>query len=148
MVDLLAADVVAVYMSGRDRNHRIFQSPTNVIQAMSAIVTRQYGDGKTQAYDQLDVDQRAIVIDDYDKLCGADMAVDDVLSCLTDIFGRVYLFADAMSQELKSIEDRRRILLEDREDTAHFRIQPLGYQRRGGVGGALGGPQGQPDRCC
>lgn len=131
VVDLLASDVVPVYMSGRDRAHRTIQSPDDVVHAVSTIVSHQYGGTKVDAYHQLDVDQRAIVVDDYDKLSDGHIAVDDLISCLTDIFGRVYLFADAMSQELKSIDDgRRRILLEDREDAAHFRIQPLGFQRR------------------
>ncbi len=130
VVDLLSADVVPVYMDGREPNLRVFGSPDDIRRVTSEIVARQYGEGKSDAYEQLDVDQRAIIIDDYDKLCGIGISVDDVLSYLTDIFGRVYLFADAMSQELKSIDDRRRVLLEDRKDAAHFRIQPLGHQRR------------------
>ena len=128
--DLLRSDVVPVYIRGRDIRRQNFRSNERLDSMIAEAIEKQYGPSKAESYYQLDRDQRALVIDDFDQTRLVDRVIDDVQQYLTSFFGRLYLFADAMSQELKSIEDRRRRLLENRSDAVHFGLQPFGYQRR------------------
>ena len=128
--DLLSSGVVPVYIRAGRRQERRLRSPDLIDAIIGSAVTEQYGRASAERYRQLDPDQRALIIDDYDKAIIPHHATDDVLTYLTSSFGRVYLLADAMAQQLRRIQNQSMGPLEERRDAAHFRIQPFGYQRR------------------
>ena len=127
--DLLGIDVVPIYLQAR-RSKRDFRSRSSVDRSIRDAVAAQYGPCSAERYLQLDPDQRAIIIDDYDKAAIPPDLIGTILRHLTALFGRVYLLADAMAQELKRLEVRDLGQVEYRQDTAHYEILPFGFQRR------------------
>ncbi len=128
--DLLASGVVPVYLRASRSRERRLRTPELTDTIIATAVAEQYGPASAERYRQLDPDQRAVIIDDYDKAIIPRHGTDDVLTHLTKSFGKVYFFADTMAQQLRRIENQSMGPLEERRDAAHFRIQPFGYQRR------------------
>ena len=128
--DLLQIDIVPIFMGSTRSQHRDFRSPSAVDNLIRDAVCQQYGSEAAERYAQLDRDQRAIIIDDYDKAAIPPDSIPIILGHLTGNFGRLYLLSDAMSQELRRLEVGELTHLENRKETAHYSILPFGFQRR------------------
>lgn len=128
--DLLAAGMIPVYLRATRGQRRRYRSLDGVDALISEAVSQQYGPDSAERYSQLDSDQRALIVDDYDKANIPPEAIRTIQSHLHARFDHVYLLSDAMSQELRRLEIGGWASLEDRRDAIHYTIQPFGFRRR------------------
>ena len=128
--DFLAEGLVPVYLCASRRQRRKYRSPDGVDTLIRDAVSEQYGPSSAERYSQLDSDQRAIIVDDYDKANIPPESIRAIRGHLRARFEHVYLLSDAMSQELRRLEVGGMASLEDRRDAIHYAIQPFGFQRR------------------
>ena len=118
-----------VLLRGRRLPARSFRTSDRLSNAIDKAIASQYGVDKSDAYHQLDRDQRAIIVDDYHLLSHDAVTRRATLQYLTRLFATVYLFGDSLAQDLQDIDNHHR-LLDDSSRAIHFRIQVFGYQRR------------------
>ena len=127
-LDLQELGAVPVFLHGKKISKNMLR-PERVLETVRTAFSEQYETEKYESYLQLDTDQRAIVFDDYHSAPITAESIDSVLRQLTAFFGKVYLFSDSMVQDVRNVQDLRRIL-DGRPGFVHYRIQSFGVQRR------------------
>jgi hypothetical protein len=102
----------------------------NLNKYLLEVFEEQYVPGLSEAYEQLDVDQRAIIVDDYHKIYLKGHKKREFVSDLTKFAGKVILFAGEVELALTDLNKPEGFADGQIEFDKYYAIQPFGYMRR------------------